>query len=237
MVDTPRASIELERFAWLPVLEEREDSPSVSKFHGTPFLSSPWPVCQSCAEPMLFLLQLKISELPVVPPGWLSAPEFELHREHGLIQIFNCVEPECALKTGDPYCGANYTALSYTWSTSYQTAARPGHAAIAPERVVVGWTKCTDRPSKETLLELDLEPSTDDLQVISQSHLRVNKLLGWPTSLACVDQPCCHLCGTKMTFLFQLTDLPVGENDAVGFLFVCPDHPNAAFAWGTTQRV
>lgn len=245
-----------ERPCWRAVTETGDDSPTVSKFGGTPCLlpGETHPVCQRCGRPLQLFLQLDLADVPVE-----IGNRFGL----GLLQLFYCAS------SSTPDCDGAYgwEAFSDTCSKvrilpPKQATERSPEVSQFPAQRIVGWTREIDHPSGAELdslgvkidyhfktvpyhpIELICEElgvritgkGVDDRLVEFAPCLDGDKLAGWPCWSQGAEYPSCPDCGKTMQLVFQLDsnrNVPFMFGDVgIGHLTQCPACKDVvAFAW------
>jgi uncharacterized protein YwqG len=220
----------LVRTTYLPVLAKQLGGVADSRYGGSPALvvGEPWPRCGGCQEPLIFLLQLNLSQLPQVDSG-LPAK--------GLIQAFSCFE--C-----DDYEGFSETKLCRLLDESKlaKLARSEEGADPYPEKAIINWApvaKDYPHPEEDAITDLALSGEVLDAYIddlCDLEHCERDKLFGWPEFYQGIEYETCPDCKKEMAFLMQIVsedNLPVMWGDmGTAILFYCRQHPNRiTFNW------
>lgn len=223
------------RPAWVPVVEEGDGAITDSKFAGTPWLgaSEEWPVCPNCGNPIRFILQLDLAQLPEAVAGEYGS---------GLLQMFYCTneEPMCDIdcEGWEPFAESVVVRLVEPEGGATRQAAAELEDPF-PAKRIAGWREVEDYPGWQEGARLGVELDEEDWIEVSNEPgfpRTGDKLAGWPYWVQDVEYPDCPRCGVRMRLLFQ-----VDSNDNVPFSFgdggcghitQCPEHKDVvAFGW------
>lgn len=214
------------RTAYLPSLKKNENTFShQSKLGGFPYLRNKhdWPYCLSCSEPMSFLLQLNLNNLP------------EVEAENAIIQIFDCSTYFCDIHFSKRYLCRKQSIKRICKPSSKQFKTftknkvnKSGRIHIYGEKIINGWKTIDDYPSEIEYKQLGIE-ELRDIEVEKLMHKREfgmtickTKLFGWPYWLQYQSNyPEDRKTGNKMKCLFQLLDY---FGDGVGYLMQSTDN-------------
>ncbi|MFK7739394.1 MAG: DUF1963 domain-containing protein [Planctomycetota bacterium] len=241
------------RSAWRPVVEPAGvDGPAgidgpMSWFGGEPLVEKgfEWPCCGECKEPMRFMLQLDLSQLPSGMP---------VAGESGLLQLFYCATDDGMCETWMPFGEASFARLLQPADgLTCEAGTEP-----FPCKVIGEWQEFADAPHPAEFQDLGLsisydfdaqtasvtcaDPAADlgplDLEVAERISTAAadDKLGGWPCWVQGVEYPRCPTCGSVMSLVFQLdseNNLPYMFGDVgCGYLTQCQDHPDQlGFGW------
>lgn len=245
------------RNAWKPLVREGEGSLTTSKFAGTPWLekNESWPRCLNCKQPIQFLLQLNLGELPK-----------GINYGKGLLQLFYCnnQNPNCSID-----CEAWMPFAKSTIARIVQPEGRAKNIQVPrflkpfPAKTIYDWQILDDYPYGEDYDELGLEishdfnlhnpkPSSVKNKETKQTLIEAmnaeaiyerfpcflgDKLAGWPRWAQGNETPNCPHCRRKMGLVFQLYwkgNLPDGgfDADGIGHVMQCPVHKEeVSFGW------
>jgi uncharacterized protein YwqG len=241
------------RPAWRPVVSDEAPLPSVdSKFGGLPWLKTgeDWPSCTTCGRPLQVFLQLDLDRLP---------PELGRRFGSGLLQVFYCVEGDCAANGWEAFSSGKIVRVVFPAEEpgaerSIADAAREPFAT----RWVTGWRAVIDHPHPPEHEELglgyafdfgrgvvrvdcpELGVSADGLPTSAPEELSTaipgDKLAGWPLWVQGVEYPTCPRCGRVMQLVFQIEsedNVPFMLGDVgTGHVTQCPVHTDTVtFAW------
>ena len=236
------------RPAWKPAVGDTAAS-THSWFGGSPIGSADdsWPSCAECDQPMRFVLQLDLAELPA---------ELDTPRD-GALQFFYCSTDDGLCETWNPFSGTH--ALRVVPRADVPLA--PPTTLEPLRRVgILGWNAIQDLPSaaEHELLGIEYDYDFDkglvdvhcpeinvalngldiDLEVAEaiSNALDGDKLGGWPHWVQGVEYPACPSCGESMDLLMQIDsndnlDLMFGDAGC-GHITRCRKHPEIiAFGW------
>jgi predicted DNA-binding WGR domain protein len=211
------------RQAWLPVVESGDGSLTDSKFAGTPWLAvdEQEPVCGCCHRPLPLFLQLNLEQIPT-----------ELQRKfgQGLLQVFYCVNEDCALKTSGHACWEAFSPSHHVRLINAEGPSKTtsGLASNFAARRIVSWQIEEDYPSDREYgqfgISLDyqwgddfeVQISCDEFGIFGRTEdeeavalaigdaLEEDKLWGFPRWVQGIEYPTCPKCARRMEMVFQI---------------------------------
>lgn len=237
--EKPRAALppdidHLARRCWIPLAEDGDGSPEVSKLGGIALIpeGQSWPTCGNCRRPSQLFLQLRSSDLPA---------EAGLPFGEGIFQLFYCTssDPLCEVDADAffPFARSVLARVIPLDSVPKAIDASPVQSPF-PGRQITGWTESDDYPHSAELLSTGADLTDEQVEALANRGYprEGDKLLGWPAWVQDVDYPRCRDCNQLMTLVFQIEsedNLPYMFGDAGrGHVCVCPEHPNRlAFGW------
>ena len=208
---------EFRRRAWLPTIAAAEDTPTASKFGGTPFIAAAegWPKCVLCGDWLQLALQLADSDLP---------PELR-DSFAGTLQAFFCTSESC--RPAEPFAPTTLVRLIEP-SGAPAYAAPPFDEAFFARRIV-GWQEAPDYPTADELETLGVRLA-DGPEIGGEFYcsLMSDKLMGWPAWTQSPNYAKCPRCGSPLRALVQIVsegNVPFMFGDAgTAWVWQCPEH-------------
>jgi uncharacterized protein YwqG len=207
------------RSAWKPIVEEGDGPATVSKFCGTPWISSnaPWPDCAHCKKPLQLFLQLDLNNLPEKVGQQFGA---------GLLQLVYCIREECKGYGGWEPFAVDLSRVRIVEPIHPSDSASPPPDDSFPARRIVRWERLDDLPDPQEHDELGLKYTYNfdegtlrlecpelhfditnrmnecPAEAIAASEIG-DKLAGWPNWVQGVEYPRCPKCGKRMIQCFS----------------------------------
>ncbi|MDX2088676.1 MAG: DUF1963 domain-containing protein [Kofleriaceae bacterium] len=188
-----------------------------SRFGGLPTAAGSWPRCGHCKQPMKFLLEFSITELPL--PIIVETT--------GLLQIYLC--EDCQFE-GDATAPFHRAQLVRIVPLRDDIARLPRSSeddfVLAPARIV-DWMLVDDAPGPQTiarLLAVELGDATDAWSTLEGELTHHDKIGGWPAWGQDDERVECRACATEMRFVMQLDEHfseRIQSNSQL-YVFQCP---------------
>jgi uncharacterized protein YjbI with pentapeptide repeats/uncharacterized protein YwqG len=225
----------LARKVWKPILRDGDSSSTDSKYGGRPWLSEDedWPICDGCGQPMPFILQLNMDNLPT---------EVQTSSNKELLQIFCCAP---TLNDDDTNDDENYWERHAYFVDPYSPdklvrIVRPDgkeNDCQLPQfkeerssvKTIIGWEVLPeDYPIEQELLEMGIEMSEEESLILDENGMPRyrDKLAGWPRWIQRCEYPNCPKCNQLMKKLvYQFHREELDGCDGLVYVFQCETHP------------
>lgn len=188
------------RTAWIPQTIPDNGELYDSKFAGIACLrkNEEWPGCGICGQPMLLVVQLNLSKIPI-------AMQVNLDKQ-GYFQFFYCTKHDCEEKTNFSAFGKNKLIRIIGTDNLHDKVKEPDRPLRDIEyasRLITGWQERVDYPDREeceSILGCRLEDDFTD----EDTCIPNDKFGGWPYWTQGVRYPKCPKSREKMEYVFQI---------------------------------
>ena len=196
-----------------------------TKLGGVPYLTETdrWPICQACHQPMTFMFQANLSD---IPPG-----DFRIGR-HDFLSFYYCLN--CQPHGSHEDAGYHIELRQLERAAELQTSSFAMHDPDRPEpkECAVVFRSIDDLPPPEKIVcilgaeDEAIEEYEQHVEQVRGGRLEASKIGGYAYWLQTQPTVRCS-CGATMRFLGQIHSNPkfdlLWANNGVLYLLYCPE--------------